>query len=137
ICTIPQGKTFGICTDPPSTSAQCSLLDGELCASSQNGGDAGFTDSGTPKCGGACCSRDCAPYGPTKVLICQPASGCKPVGDICSKNADCCGGTIMDGGSLQTTCIKNGTDPVGVCSNPTGCKPNGDICRLQTNQCNA
>jgi hypothetical protein len=133
ICTIVSGKTYGLCTQPPSNGAQCKAIDGVVCSSSDNG-DAGFLDSGLPACGGACCSRDCAPWGPTHVLICQPASGCHPVGDLCTKDTDCCGG---QGTSPTQTCNKSGSDPVGVCSNPTGCKPNGDICRLQTNQCNA
>jgi hypothetical protein len=140
LCQIQQGKTFGLCGQPASTGAQCSLIDGMLCSSSQNGGDAGFMDSGVPKCGGACCSRDCAPWGATKVLICQPASGCKPVGDICGKDTDCCGGLPLNNQppSPPGVCNKtNTTDPVGVCANPSGCKPNGDICRLQANQCNA
>ncbi len=139
MCTIQQGKTFGYCGQPAQTGAQCSLLDGQLCASSTNG-DAGFMDSGLPACGGACCSRDCAPYGPTKVLICQPASGCKPVGDICAKDSDCCGGLPLNNKppAPPGVCNKtNPTDPFGVCANPSGCKPNGDICRLQTTQCNA
>ncbi len=139
ICTIAQGKTVGICGQPAGTGAQCTAIDGTLCGSTTNS-DAGFTDGGLPACGGACCSRDCAPWGPTKVLICQPASGCKPVGDICSKNTDCCGGlpTNNQPPSPPGVCNKtNPSDPVGVCANPSGCKPNGDICRLQTNQCNA
>ena len=138
LCQIQQGKTFGLCSQPPQTGAQCSLIDGMLCASSQNGGDAGFMDSGLPACGGACCSRDCAPWGATKVLICQPASGCKPVGDICTKDTDCCGGLPNDPKTPLGVCNKaSPNDPTGVCANPSGCKPNGDICRLQTNQCNA
>ena len=134
ICTIAQGQTFGTCAQPPPTGAQCSAIDGVVCNSTTNG-DGGFLDSGLPTCGGPCCSRDCAPWGPTQVLICQPASGCKPVGDICTKNTDCCGGS---GTNPTQVCNKaSPSDPVGVCSNPTGCKPNGDICRLQTNQCNA
>jgi hypothetical protein len=137
VCTIQSGHIYGTCGQPHQTGAQCSMVDGVVCASSQNGGDAGFFDSGLPKCGGACCSRDCAPWGPTQVLICQPASGCHPVGDICFKDDDCCG---ANGGGKKdagvTTCSAN-DGGAGVCSNPTGCKPPGDICRLQTNQCNA
>jgi hypothetical protein len=134
ICTIQSGKIFGICGQPLGTGAQCTAIDGVICSSTTNS-DAGFLDSGLPACGGPCCSRDCAPWGPTQVLICQPASGCKPVGDICTKDSDCCGG---QGTNPTEVCNKaSPTDAVGVCSNPTGCKPNGDICRLQTNQCNA
>ncbi len=131
LCQITQGNTYGVCAQPPQTGAQCSLVDGVVCFDS----DGGVNDAGVPNCGGACCSRDCAPWGPTHVFICQPASGCHPVGDLCAKNSDCCGG---QGTNPVEVCNKtNPSDPVGVCSNPTGCKPNGDICRLQTNQCNA
>lgn len=135
ICTVQNGNLFGTCGQPKSTGAQCSQIDGVVCGSTQNSPDAGFLEGGIPTCGGACCSRDCAPWGPTQVLICQPASGCHPVGDLCTKDSDCCGG---QGQNPTETCNKaNANDPVGVCSNPTGCKPNGDICRLQANQCNA
>ena len=91
-----------------------------------------------PTCGGSCCSRLCAPYGPTGVLICQPASGCHPVGDLCTKDTDCCGSAGLPGGSgTPVTC--NITPPfvVGVCRNPQGCKPDGDVCKLKTMSCNA
>lgn len=139
ICTIQQGKIFGVCGQPKNVGAQCSAVDGVTCGG--NVPDAGsLGDGGIPVCGGDCCSRSCAPWGPTGVLICQPASGCRPVGDICAQDSDCCGG--FPGGSWGknpvTTCNKaNLSDPVGVCSNPNGCKPDGDICRLKTNQCNA
>jgi len=135
ICTIQSGHTFGTCGQPQQTGAQCSAIDGVICSAT----DAGTTDGGLPACGGDCCSRDCAPWGPTKVFICQPASGCKPVGDICTKNSDCCGGLPLNGQQVAPpgVCNFTGDSGVGVCANPTGCKPNGDICRLQTNQCNA
>jgi len=133
VCTIAQNNTFGTCGQP--SSGGCTI-DGMLCGGTTSDGGVIYTDGGLPQCGGECCSRDCAPWGPTKVLICQPASGCHPVGDICHSDNDCCGG---NGGGKKdagvTVCIM--TNGVGVCSNPTGCKPNGDICRLQTNQCNA
>ena len=129
VCTKSGGAAFGTCTLPSSGGCD---IDGVVCGALA---DAGFSDSGLPQCGGSCCSRACAPWGPTQVLVCQPASGCKPVGDICATDSDCCGGS---GASPVQTCTKKNTsDPVGVCSNPTGCKPNGDICRLQTNSCNA
>ncbi|HSQ64100.1 MAG TPA: hypothetical protein VLM85_12830 [Polyangiaceae bacterium] len=130
ICTIQQGQNFGTCGQPSQTGAQCSAIDGVVCSTT----DAGVTDGGLPACGGDCCSRDCAPWGPTQVFICQPASGCHPVGDICYKNSECCGGT---GTNPTEVCNQPDAGLAGVCSNPTGCKPNGDICRLQSNQCNA
>jgi len=135
ICTIQSGHTFGTCGQPQQTGAQCSAIDGVVCSAT----DAGVTDAGLPACGGDCCSRDCAPWGPTQVFICQPASGCKPVGDICTKDSDCCGGLPLNNQppSPPGVCNFTGDSGVGVCANPSGCKPNGDICRLQTNQCNA
>ena len=141
ICTKPTTTSlYGLCAQPPSGGAQCSQVDGVVCASTNPVADGGivYTDSGIPQCGGDCCSRSCAPYGPTSVLICQPASGCHPVGDLCYKDDDCCGG--QGGGKKDagvTVCLNATDGGPGVCSNPTGCKPNGDICRLQTNQCNA
>ena len=61
-------------------------------------GGAVFIDSGLPKCGGPCCSRACAPWGPTGVLVCQPASGCHPVGDLCAADVDCCGAAASPAG---------------------------------------
>ncbi len=128
-CTKTGSNAFGTCTMPSSGGCD---IDGIVCGAVDGGT---LAEGGLPTCGGSCCSRACAPWGPTKVLVCQPASGCKPVGDICATDSDCCGGS---GTNPTQTCLKkNSTDPVGVCSNPSGCKPNGDICRLQTNQCNA
>ena len=132
VCTITGNSKFGLCDQPKS--GGCSL-DGVLCGGSGADGGVVYVDGGIPQCGGACCSRACAPYGNTGVLICQQASGCHPVGDLCASAANCCGGSGLN---PTVKCNKaNVNDPVGVCSNPNGCKPNGDICRLQTNQCNA
>ncbi|HSQ64695.1 MAG TPA: hypothetical protein VLM85_15835 [Polyangiaceae bacterium] len=126
VCTKQPNAALGICAQP--SSGGCTI-DGMLCG----GGTVTYTDGGLPSCGGSCCSRSCAPWGPNSVLVCQPASGCHPAGDVCVNDVDCCGGWLG-----QTTCNKaSPTDKTGVCGNPTGCKPNGDICRLQTNQCNA
>jgi hypothetical protein len=125
---------YGTCGQPPQGGAQCSQIDGVVCSPYTADGGVAYNDAGLPQCGGACCSRDCAPWGPTQVLICQPASGCKPVGDICYKNSDCCGGS---GPSPTQVCDVTADGGPGTCHNPTGCKPNGDICRLQTNECNA
>jgi len=132
ICSKANGGFYGTCSQPPTGSANCSLTDGMLCA-----GGAVFDGTDIPSCGGACCSRLCAPYGPTGVLVCQPASGCHVVGDLCTKDTDCCGAAGLPGGSGQpVTCDKAGL-PVGVCRNPMGCKPDGDVCRLDTISCNA
>jgi hypothetical protein len=142
VCTVAPTKTFGTCSQPPATGAQCSMIDGTVCAGTAGtllDGGIVTNDAGIPACGGACCSRSCAPWGPTGVLICQPASGCRPVGDICAVDSDCCGGPGLPGpiGAKNTTCNISPPNVLGVCANPNGCKPNGDICRLQTNSCNA
>jgi hypothetical protein len=115
------------------------MPDGVLCAGSGMGSDGGvvYTDGGVPICGGACCSRSCGPYGPTGILVCQPASGCHPVGDLCTKDDDCCGAMGILGGSMKPVTCNLGQNGVGICTNPMGCKPNGDVCKLKTMSCNS
>ena len=143
VCTKTTGA-FGTCGQPSGGGAQCSMVDGTVCAGSPGtllDGGIVLTDGGIPACGGDCCSRSCAPWGPTGVLICQPASGCHPVGELCRSSADCCGGPGVPGplppSGKTTVCNITAPNVVGVCQNPQGCKPNGDVCRLKTNQCNA
>jgi hypothetical protein len=79
---------------------------------------------------GTCCSRLCAPYGPTGIDICQPAEGCRIDGDLCRQDSDCCGaaGTGLPGDG-NVTCQKSSPDaPVGICRNPMSCNPEGDVC---------
>jgi hypothetical protein len=65
--------------------SNCGLTDGMLCGGTTFSADGGvvLTEAGVPTCGGACCSRACGPWGPTGIDVCQPASGCHPVGDLC------------------------------------------------------
>jgi hypothetical protein len=139
VCNVATGQTLGTCNaTPPSGPANCGLVDGELCGGGAADGGAVFIDSGLPKCGGPCCSRACAPWGPTGVLVCQPASGCHPVGDLCTTDTDCCGAMGIAGGSNKpVVCNKSGGEPVGICQLPMGCKPNGDVCKLATMSCNS
>jgi len=138
-CTIPTGQTIGTCAaSAPGGPANCGMVDGQLCGGSGPDGGAVYLDSGLPTCGGSCCSRACAPWGPTGVLVCQPASGCHPVGDLCTVDGDCCGSSGLPGGSNKpVTCDMSGGGPVGICRNPMGCKPNGDVCKLATMSCNS
>ena len=72
------------------------------------------------------------------MLVCQPASGCHVVGDLCTKDSDCCGSAGLPGGSGKpVTCDITAPSLVGVCRNPMGCKPDGDVCKLATMSCNA
>ncbi len=139
VCNIASGQKLGTCAaTPPAGAANCGMVDGQLCGGTAADGGATFLDSGLPQCGGPCCSRSCAPWGPTGVLVCQPASGCHPVGDLCTTDTDCCGSAGLPGGSGQpVTCDRSGGGPLGVCRLPMGCKPNGDVCKLATMTCNS
>jgi len=93
--------------------------------------------TGVPTCGGSCCSRSCAPY-KTGVLVCQPPSGCRPTGEVCRGDADCCGFGGVQGQTGVGNCSKaNPTDVVGRCDNGNACRPAGAICKLATMTCNA
>ncbi len=125
ICSAPNAQPVsatnpGVCSQPSSGATNCTAVDGTLCP----GGNCG-----------QCCSRLCAPYGPTGVNICQPAQGCRVEGDLCRTAADCCGGPATGGlGDGEVTC-SNATNgaAVGVCLTPLPdgggvCVPEGDVC---------
>lgn len=120
VCTIAAGQTLGTCSAPPAGATFC------------NGGVDGTVCSGC----GDCCSRLCAPYGASGVKVCQPAQGCHIDGDLCTRDADCCGapGTGLPGdGNVQCE-IQTGF-AVGVCRNPTGCNPEGNVCHYKDYAC--
>jgi hypothetical protein len=128
ICSAPNGQAVassnpGLCQQPTSGSVNCTGVDGSLCP----GGSCG-----------SCCSRLCAPYGPTGIDICQPARGCRVEGDLCRSNADCCGATgsgVLGDGSVVCSNSVSGGD-VGVCMTPGPtaqggtCVPEGDVCHF-------
>jgi hypothetical protein len=138
-CTVASGKTLGTCSaTPPAGPANCGMVDGVLCGGTGPDGGIVYIDSGLPQCGGGCCSRACAPFGPTGVLVCQPASGCHVVGDLCTSDGDCCGSAGLPGGSgMAVTCVIGSPGALGVCRLPSGCKPDGDVCKLKTMSCNS
>ena len=126
ICTAPNNQAVtasnpGVCSQPKSGSVNCTAVDGTICP----GGGCG-----------QCCSRLCAPYGPTGVNICQPARGCRVEGDLCRQNSDCCGatgsGVLGDGAVICSTSNNGGA--IGVCLTPGPtaaggtCVPEGDVC---------
>jgi hypothetical protein len=138
-CTVAAGATLGTCdANPPSGPANCGAVDGELCGGTAPDGGIVRNAAGLPACGGPCCSRACAPWGPTGALVCQPASGCHVVGDLCTADGDCCGSAGLPGGSGKpVTCVITAPSRVGICRNPMGCKPDGDVCKLKTMSCNS
>ena len=138
-CTVAAGATLGTCgANPPSGPANCGIADGQLCGGTVADGGINWNDAGLPACGGPCCSRACAPWGPTGALVCQPASGCHVVGDLCTKDTDCCGSAGLPGGSGKpVTCDFSDSGTLGICRNPMKCKPDGDVCKLKTTSCNS
>jgi hypothetical protein len=139
LCTVAAGATLGTCgANPPGGPANCGVVDGQLCGGTAADGGIVVNSSGLPACGGPCCSRACAPWGPTGALVCQPASGCHVVGDLCMQDADCCGSAGLPGGSGKgVTCVITAPATIGICRNPMGCKPDGDVCKLKTMSCNS
>jgi hypothetical protein len=138
VCDIKSGASVGTCAQPPAGASNCTAVDGTLCGGIIGDGGTILNEAGLPSCGGACCSRLCAPFGPTGVLICQPATGCHVVGDLCTKDSDCCGSAGLPGEPKKpVTCSITPPDTVGICRNPMMCKPNGDICKLSFMSCNA
>ncbi len=114
-CHIATG-TLGTCAAPPSGATYCSDgVDGTVCGACNN-----------------CCSRLCAPYAPTGVRVCQPASGCRVNGDLCRKDSDCCGaaGTGLPGDGNVTCEIDTGK-AIGICRNPKSCNPQGNVCHYK------
>lgn len=126
-CAKADGALLGTCAAPPAGSAFCSGVDGVLC------GDCGD-----------CCSRLCAPFGPTGVNICQPANGCHVTGDLCRRNEDCCGGSTDETlpGYGNVVCDIEPGKAVGLCRNPSegpgpggACNPQGNVCHFQGYSC--
>ncbi len=132
VCSIANGATAGTCAN---ITTSCKV-DGLIC----NG------CSTSPRC----CSSYCAPFGAAGNTICQPASGCHVLGDLCLKNSDCCGGDATNGlpGSGEVVCIPDPMYPqIGTCSqanvtncpNPApptchnSCQPEGDVCHYLGN----
>ncbi len=110
----------GTCAAIDIGAANCDTVEGMLCND----------------CGG-CCSRVCAPNWRTGVMVCQPARGCRVMGDLCREDTDCCGvdGTGLPGeGNVR--CLKAAPDdPIGICRSPTGCSPQGNVCHYQDYVC--
>jgi len=130
MCTKADGASVGTCDIVPASGAGNCKSAGEVCGGVYTGGE-------LPVCGGECCSRACQPYAPTGVMICQPPSGCRPTGEVCANDSDCCGSEGNPDGEISgVTCSKEGDNPLGRCDNGNSCTPAGGICRLQSKSCN-
>jgi hypothetical protein len=124
ICTKTGTGTLGICGSPPKPSGtnNC-LIDGTVCGGLFTGGDV--------TCNNSCCSRSCAPYVPTGYLICQPASGCHPEGEICASDSECCGGpgsTYADQTMVTCAGANAAMGVLGRCAIGNVCRAPGAIC---------
>jgi hypothetical protein len=117
ICNVAAGKSLGTCAPNTTGSTNCTgAVDGTVC---------------TGDCG-QCCSRLCAPYGPTGVKICQPANGCHVNGDLCRSDYDCCGAAGSgEPGAGNGGCVFMTGQTIGICRNPTGCNPEGNVCHYK------
>ena len=88
-------------------------------------------------CNSDCCSGSCGPNDSAPgFTICQQPSSCGSQGELCLKNADCCGNPA--GGSLS--CSKPGgagdSSPLyGRCNGATACSKPGEICKTATDSC--
>ena len=93
------GETLGICGERPPEGPPTAAWWTVSSAAARAGRRHRRERRRRPECGGPCCSRACAPWGPTGVLVCQPASGCNVVGDLCTSDSDCCGSAGSPAGS--------------------------------------
>jgi hypothetical protein len=117
-CVMESGASVGTCAAPPEGPSFCGGVDGMVCDG----------------CNG-CCSRLCAP-GPSGINICQPASGCHVTGDLCRKDADCCGGDPDSGlpGAGNVVCDIESGKTLGICRNPMSCSPQGNVCHYKADE---
>src|SRR5262249_33652738 len=138
LCNKAQGATLGLCRTPSAPGTTGCAVAGEVCGvGATSDGGVVRNDAGVPACGGECCSRACAPYR-GGVLVCQPPSGCRPTGEVCRTDSDCCGFGGIQGQTGVGNCSKsNASDPVGRCDNGNACRPAGAICKLKVMSCNA
>jgi hypothetical protein len=118
------------------------MPDGVLCGGTSADGGVVYVDGGIPSCGGTCCSRSCAPWGPTGQLVCQPATGCHTIGDLCTQDQDCCGAMGVPSppapNGMFVHCSITAPYTIGVCSLAgRSCEPNGAVCKLKTMSCNS
>lgn len=126
-CTKPAGSNVGTCGVAPAGGATGCDTTGVVCTPASTVGP----DGGA--CGGNCCSRSCLPYAATGFNICQPPNGCKPTGEVCRADSDCCGWAGAADAGIQVngpvTCEKaSPAQEFGRCNNGGACREPGSIC---------
>jgi hypothetical protein len=89
-----------------------------------------------------CCSRACVDDG-TGYKSCQYLGGCRPFGELCRKDSECCN---FNAGNNPQNCNAPATNPgicriidqaegIGRCDNPGNFAPAGELCGPNTNEC--
>jgi hypothetical protein len=115
-CVMQAGANAGYCGLQVSSGSACDnkLVTGEVCE-----GDCS-----------SCCSRSCAAHPTSGRSICQPPSGCRPAGELCRTDLDCCGGDPEADlpGAGNAHCEDINSEGVGRCKS-ISCTPQGGICK--------
>jgi hypothetical protein len=115
-CVIQEGANAGYCGTQVSSGSSCDnkLVTGEVCD-----GDCSL-----------CCSRSCAAHPISGKKICQPPSGCRPSGELCRTDLDCCGGDPDADlpGAGNAHCEDINDQGIGRCKS-ISCTPQGGICK--------
>lgn len=123
VCTKGAGATLGTCAtlSVPGVPSSCSVA-GQSC--------------GMAGCTSTCCSRSCGSSFVANFTVCQPPSGCRPTGELCRGDGDCCGSQYNPDpirGDRNVRCQKaNASDPYGRCGQGNGCRANGAVCKVPT-----
>ncbi len=128
-CTKAAGATLGKCGAVTAPGVPGCQAAGEVCTPSMVGDD---------NCGGSCCSRSCAPFGAAAgFTVCQPSSGCRPTGELCRTDSDCCGAAGTPNVKGPVVCSKTAGSQFGKCDNGGACREPGSICKPGDYSCNA
>ena len=78
----------------------------------------------------ACCSSVCADDG-SGYRSCQFLGGCRPFGELCRSDAECCNDPAFGGPGVCEPIAEG----LGRCLNPTGCAPAGELCEPGYHDC--
>lgn len=131
-CLKAQGASLGKCQTISAPGVPGCQAAGEVCLAGV------ATDGGVPPCGGSCCSRSCAPFGAAQGFnVCQPSSGCRPTGELCRDDSDCCGSAGSPLVNGPVSCSKVAGSAFGRCNNGGSCREPGSICKPGDYSCNA